>query len=179
MLRHFFIAFSMGLLSISLCFAKNLNLYEEPKTDAKVIGTIDPSKGIVPIFTPKSGDWIKIGDPQNGNVGWVKMSDLKEAGQTPSGFSFSSQMIGNDKTPGSYVIQFGDPDSTITKQTEALFKQIGAQQEIIQKNIQQVMDNYFSGKETHYPIIIPIVIKPQAITPPPATSNQTPAIQKK
>jgi SH3-like domain-containing protein len=83
MLRRFFsisALFITALLAASVSFAKNINLYEQPKTDAKVVATIDPAQGIVPIYTPDKSEWVKIGDPRNGNVGWVKSSDLAKAG---------------------------------------------------------------------------------------------------
>ncbi len=169
MLHKIFTA-SIGLLilSISVCFAKNINLYEQPKADAKIIGTIDPAKGIVPIFTPKDNGWIKIGNPHDGNVGWVKSSDLHDAASVADGFSFTQHIVNSGKGPQSYVLQFGVPQQLTQEQSEALFKQIQAQQEVIQKNVQQMMQNFythFGSDWMNYPIIMPVVVMPQSTTP--------------
>lgn len=78
MIRHNILCISvaLSLLSSSIAYAVTLNLYDQPKTDAKVVGKIDTESGFVPIFTPKPGDWMKVGDPKNGNVGWIQTKQL-------------------------------------------------------------------------------------------------------
>src|SRR6185312_9955517 len=150
-------------------FAKNVSLYDQPKSDAKVIGTIDPSTGIVPIFTPKEGDWIKVGNPKNGDVGWIKSSDLVQAGASSGSFSFSQKIVGTDKGPQSYVFQFGVPAPLTKEQTDALYKRIEAQQEAIQKSVQQIIQDTFShynAADWNFPIIMPVVVMP------PSTATQ-------
>jgi hypothetical protein len=69
--------FAIAMLFTSAAgFAKNINLYAEPKTNSKVTGTANPEAGITIVYTPPSGDWIKVANPNNGDVGWVKSSDL-------------------------------------------------------------------------------------------------------
>jgi len=160
--------------------AKNINLYEQPKSDAKIIGTIDPATGIIPIFTPKEGDWVKVGNPNNGNVGWVKSSDLAQAGATSSGFSFSQKIDSTGKGPQSYVFKFGMPAQLTKEQSDALYKQIQAQQAAIQQSVQKIIQETL----THYnqtgvtgwefPIIMPVVIMP----PNAAGTKTTPTNQQ-
>lgn len=169
-LHNVFLALFTLLFSITL-FAKNVNLYDQPKADAKVIGTIDPSSGIVPIFTPKEGTWVKVGNPQNGDVGWIKSSDLAQTNAGTSGFSFSQKIVGSDKGPQSYVFQFGVPTPLTKEQTDALYKRIEAQQEAIQKSVQQMIQDTFSHSKTtdwNFPIIMPVVVMPPSTTTAPA-----------
>src|SRR5579862_9418067 len=71
-------ALMFGISSNSL--AKSINLYDQPKADGKVVNTVDSNTGIITIFKPKEGEWVKVADPRNGNVGWVKLADLKGVG---------------------------------------------------------------------------------------------------
>ncbi len=160
-----------GVVLSSNALAKNINLYEQPMTTAKVVGTIDLSTGVIPIFTPKGGEWVKIGDPRNGNVGWIKSSDLS-SGSTSS-FSFTQKVINDGKAPQSYKIEFGNMPTLNVDQTQLMIKKMQTQQQAIEKSaqkvIQEMMNNiyrlyqqqpqllYDNGKSA---VIMPIVIVP-------------------
>ena len=188
MLRNISIVFSalIMLLMTTICSAKIINLYEQPKSDAKVIGTIDPSNGIIPIFTPKEGGWVKVGNPNNGNVGWVKLTDLGEAGKTSNGFSFSQKVENTGSGPGTYVIKLGIPQLT-KEQTAALYKQIEAQQAIMQQSIQKVIKDVFTNynqmapTEIEFPIVMPVIITPPSkpVTTSPAITPSTTPVKTK
>ncbi len=171
-----------ALLLTSTCFAKNINLYEQPADTAKVVGSVDPAKGIVPIFTSKEGTWIKVGNPQNGNVGWVKSAELTEAGSTSTGFSFSQQTENTGNGPKSYVFKFAIPASLSKEQTEALYKQIQAQQAAIQKSIQKIIQSVFpnadkaGSTEVEIPIVMPVVLVPS--TPQPTKTTPAEPVKK-
>lgn len=148
-----FIAIFCISAATSFCFAKNINLYDQPKSDAKVVGSVDPELGIIPIFTPKNKDWIKVGDPRNGNVGWVKSSDLNSTGK----ITFTQQIINAGSNPHSFSIQFGTPEALSAKQTQAVSRQIQTQQELLQKNIQQMMNSFNQQNWLVTPVIMPIM----------------------
>lgn len=94
MIRHYFyclVAFiftAFPAVYSPTGFAKSINLYAEPLDNANVISTIDLSKGVVPIYTLKESGWVKVGDPNNGNVGWIKSSDMEVAPAT-----FTQQVV--------------------------------------------------------------------------------------
>ncbi|MCL5260743.1 MAG: SH3 domain-containing protein [Gammaproteobacteria bacterium] len=70
---------SVFILSVifSSAFAKDINLYEKPDTQAKVIATISSDSQIIPIIYADKKDWVKIANPKNGDVGWAKVNELK------------------------------------------------------------------------------------------------------
>lgn len=57
--------------------SQQLNLYAEPSTSAKVVGKIDLFYGLIPIYQ-KDG-WVKVGDPSDGDTGWLNMDQYKKA----------------------------------------------------------------------------------------------------
>lgn len=147
MLRHLFISFfaiSIFLFT-STVFAKMINLYDQPKSDAKVVGTIDPSTGIIPIYTPKDSTWVKVGNPTNGNVGWVKATDLAQASTTSNGFSFSQQIENTGTGPEKYVFKLGIPTKLTKEQSDALYQEVQKQQAIIQQGVQKLIQDMFSN----------------------------------
>lgn len=188
-IKYLFIKFlklipSTIILSLSVTvIAKEISLYDQPKSDAKAIGMIDLSAGIIPIYTPKEGGWVKIADPKNGNVAWVKSSDLNSAGTSQSIFTFT-QSIGN-KTPTSYrIIQFGQPTNLTPEQTKTLIKQMQTEQQEMQKSLRNMMrdvdklfynDWHFLHHEA-FPFFVPVMIMPvQKATQPPQVNKQVPS----
>lgn len=160
-------AFSLSTASS----AKGINLYEQPTQAAKIVGTIDPATGIIPIYTPKGSEWVKIGDPSNGNVGWVKSSDISNGG---SSFSFSQKVITDGKEQQTYKVQIGNPpDVKMDKQTQDMVKKMQVQQETFQQSTQKIMQEMIDNINRLYkqqpellhnngtmPVIMPIVIIP-------------------
>jgi hypothetical protein len=111
---------------ISLCYAKPVSLYEQPKADAKVIGSVDSDAGIIPIFTPKdTNDWIKVADPRNGNVGWVKQAELKVSGFTD--------------VQGYQISNFGGFKPLTPEQNQAMLKQLQESQKSAEKAWNQMI----------------------------------------
>jgi hypothetical protein len=152
------------LLFSTFAFAKEINMYDEPKDGAKVVGTVDMTVGVIPIFTPKEGTWMKVGDPRNGNVGWIKSSDVSNVPGSPNSFSFTQRTVTDSKgVPHTYqIIQYGNP---INVNNPAIPKNV-------QQNIQGVVQDIVNGFNTMYqqqqkmmsnmptPVIMPIVVMP-------------------
>lgn len=178
------------LISLS-ALAKTINLYEQPNQAAKIVGTIDPSSGVIPIFTPKGSKWIKIGDPSNGNVGWIKSSDISKGSSTS--FSFMQKIITTDHDqPSTYTIQVGQPaDIKVDPKMQAIVKKMEAEQKAMQESATQLMQDVIDNinklykqqpellhNNTGMPIIMPIMIVPAAtLAHPPVEKDakKTPA----
>lgn len=156
-----------AILSSSLVFAKPINLYDEPKAEAKQTGTINTDTGIIPIFTPKGSDWIKVGDPNNGNVGWIKQADLKGA----SGFSYTQRIITTGKGPEAYqVIQYGTPQMS-SEDAAATIKRMEKNQQEVQKAMNNMVQSMFKNIEQPMPVILPVIY----VAPPKNAATAKPA----
>lgn len=139
----------------TLAFAKPINLYFEPKQDSKVVETMNSEKGVITIFQPKNSDWIKVANPQNGNVGWVKMNEL-------SNTQFNLQIIQSGNGPQQYqVIQYGNMPPAQSQSINASIEQMQKRQQLIQKEMQQNMQNMFRLMQeewANFPMIVPVVM---------------------
>jgi hypothetical protein len=154
------------LLFTPFCFAKMITLYDQPKTDAKSVGTIDSAVGIIPIFTPKDSTWIKVADPRNGNVGWIQSSELNT--KDSNGVSFSQKIISTGNGPNSYVIQFGTPQLLTPEQSKEFFKRLKEQTQSIQQNTQKMMQDIFNNMnqfDMQFPIVMPVIVMPNSDLP--------------
>lgn len=159
--------FLTTLLVCSTTFAKSINLYDAPQKDAKVVGALDSEAGIIAIFTPKNSDWIKVADPRNGNVGWIKSTDM---GNTNMTFKV---MSGGDGKQSYQIIQYGNTKPY----TEEQLKQIRAREEALQQDMQKMVQQMFQNTQhpwAGFPMILPVVILPEKVVTPPTSPNATP-----
>ncbi len=151
--------------------AKSLNLYDQPKADGKVISTLDSNSGVIMIFTPKEGGWVKVADPRNGNVGWVKSTELNGVGM-----HFNVMQTGSG-SHGFQVIQYGDTAVT-PEQISSMTKQMQLRQQAVQKDMDKMMKDMLHNAHPYwwmsYPMMIPVLVVPEK-TLPANTNNQQPA----
>ena len=144
-----------------LGMAKEIPLLQEPKIGSAPAGTADLSSGVIPIFTSKDGNWVKIGDPRNGNVGWIKASELSGNGETS--IIFSHRIANDGKNASSYqVFQFGTP-SKLTSDQQKVLQKLEEQQAASRKAVQQAMQNMMNNWNMTMPgpILMPIIVVPQ------------------
>jgi len=55
---------------------EKISLHQQPDEKSSVVASIPANQAIIPIFI--QGEWVKIADPTNGNVGWVSNETLKK-----------------------------------------------------------------------------------------------------
>lgn len=162
--------------------AKGISLYDNPGKDAKVIGKIDITAGVVPIISSQDGSWMKVGDPRNGNVGWIKSSDTTGENGNVS-ITFSQRTMGNDSngSPQTYqVIQYNNSNNLNQKDAQKVMQQIQMQQESMRNAVQQMlneMNNIYNMDWRTFnngnPVIMPIVILPAKPSTQPSTATTT------
>lgn len=134
--------------------AKTINLYDQPKMDGKIVGTVDSTTGIIAIFTPKEGGWMKVADPRNGDVGWIKLTDLGNVGFTVN------VMSTGDGSHGYQVFQYGNTKPYTPEQ----LREIELRQQAIQKNMQKMMEDIYKNIQQQWsnlPAFMPILVIPQ------------------
>lgn len=179
--RVFAFIFSIAAFLFSgIANADEINLYDQPTTNAKAVGKVDLSKGIIPIFTSSDGTWMKVGDPRNGFVGWAKASDVKKGSANSSVFTFTQKIMNNGKNANSYqYIELGNAPSLTPEQAEKFQRQQQTFQQAIQKNVQELIKDMHSifqwqmPKEADMqPIPMPIVVFPIQ------QQNHTPAVKQ-
>ncbi|MAZ40429.1 MAG: hypothetical protein CMF49_09960 [Legionellales bacterium] len=83
---------SLLVLSTSL-FANTLKMYEKPNDKSKLLMELKPGQQLIPIYYPQNSLWIKVADPQNGNVGWVKTNELNGTAVLPDGEKTKQEII--------------------------------------------------------------------------------------
>lgn len=59
--------------------AQTINLYESPETTAKIIKQLPANTNLVGIY--QKGDWMKVGDREDGSTGWINLKQYHQAKQ--------------------------------------------------------------------------------------------------
>ena len=147
-------AVTIGLfytLTTTLAFATTINMYEQPSADSKLVASVASDAPLRPIFYTEKKDWVKVGNPQNGDVGWIKAMEFKEV---PGVIKINSSQIQqlvtgkDDKTKEYKIIQYSGPNELtpedakkavqdMEKRNEKMRAYSQKMQEEIQKSIQE------------------------------------------
>ncbi|MEM9242844.1 MAG: SH3 domain-containing protein [Pseudomonadota bacterium] len=59
--------------------ATQVTLYSQPNSKSKSVATITAATALVPIITSDDHQWIKVGDQQTGQVGWINRQAYEKA----------------------------------------------------------------------------------------------------
>ncbi len=159
-----------ALFLIGQVNAASINLYQDPKAGSAVVGQIDPAKGIMPIFTPKGSDWVKVADPSNGNVGWIQQKDLN----LPTGTSMSIQQKTVDKNgqENNLYMQMGKPPvNTNSPEYKAQVQEMQKFQNNMQKNMKMQIQEFVHGLDNLYQQQMKYLQQNGLYTPAPGAAN--------
>jgi hypothetical protein len=170
-MRALLIFFFTYFLTINV-FAKTLTLYDTNKPDAKSIATLDTETGLIPIFVSEDAAWVKVGNPENGDTGWVKAGDLSFQ-NTIIGFVFSNVGFDASVPDTKYVLKLGQSQNLTGQQAVDYFKQLHEQQGALQNAIQQLVNILTAGNSTlNMPVMMPILFIPEKKLPMPLPMNR-------
>lgn len=136
--------FSILLYSFT-CYAAILSknqtsipLLDQPQANSKVVGQITAGHTIIPIFS--QGDWVKVGDSNTGNVGWVANKTLEEHGFP----KIYIKSVGSTKNGANdsqvQIIQYSGTQKMDEKQIQAMMKHFQEQQARMQKMFNQMLE---------------------------------------
>lgn len=148
----------------------SLSLYQQPDTKSPVVGSIPANQPIMPIFT--QGQWTKIADPSNGNVGWVSNDTLKQQG-IPYTKIITQSLNGPNQT-GSKTVEYMGPVPVNEQQMSEAMKKWQTQRNQIQSRFNQILQQNIKALDAlskeiqdpdfQFPMVIP-VLQPVVVMP--------------
>lgn len=166
-----------------------VKLYQEASDTSNVLATINLEQRLVPFY--KKGDWIKVGDPSNGQVGWINKEQYRNAMNNIVKQSVQTIYIEqNDENNGKPQITVYQNGQKVTgKQADEIYKQVQKQQENMQAHfmmMQKSMNNWMNQQMqmlnspmtefSNLPVLQPIIIvenKPDQKTVKSPSANNT------
>jgi hypothetical protein len=115
----------------------SIALLEQPNDNARVVANIPHGQALVPIFSQNG--WVKVGDPSNGNVGWVDSKALQAQGYPLVYMQMNSNKNGNKSAQSYQVIQYSGSQSMNQAQIQKIMNNSEQQQADVQKTMNKVM----------------------------------------
>lgn len=164
-----------------------VNLYSDPDASSKVLEALKPNQNLVPIF--HKGDWIKVGNPRDGKVGWINQKQYRSAYEAWYRPSVQTIFVRNDQDkegkPVVNIIAYSNGKKLDEKQAKALYERMQQEQQQEMKNVHQLthqMNHFFEREnamfERDFPGFMradfapPVMMRPVIVVNQPATSKE-------
>lgn len=164
----------------SSVFANTISIYAKPEDNAQVISQVRGGTQLIPIYYPKTGKWLKVANPTNGNVGWIRFADLSGESTLPGlhEMKFKQRLESRSKDNGPEVvriIEYSGPQKLSEAEIKTLVEQMQRRQAQLNATMQLMMRamvqdfNNFSREDSFafeddfftFPLIQPMLIVPQ------------------
>lgn len=114
-------------------------LYEQPDKTSKISAILNPGVRIVPVF--QQNGWIKVGNPQNGQIGWVNVQEYHRAREIFYKPDIQTVFVHIDQSPEGKaslnVVAYKNGNKLTDQQAKALYERLRAQQEAEYRQMQQ------------------------------------------
>jgi hypothetical protein len=123
--------------------SKYIMVYDNPADNAKVVDKLDPTTLLVPIY--RQGQWLKVGNPNNGDVGWINIDQYRKLIA-----AFSKSQVQNVFVQTVALSPSGDGKKTVVyengkqvndKRAAEIIKQMNTQQKELQERMTKFNDN--------------------------------------
>ena len=160
--------------AVAMSWAASVSLYQSPDVKSQVTAKVKTGQRLIPIFQSKDHQgWIKVANPTNGTVGWMKIQNNKPkpatktaTKKTENGFVQRTITTTEKEGPKTYrVIEYSGNEKLSNKQVEKLM----AQMEQRNAQMQQDMDRMMNDMRTNFfgfqPIITPPVVERVVVVP--------------
>jgi len=105
-------------------------LFAAPQEQATVLERSSPTKRYIPIYS--KGEWLKVGDPSNGKIGWLNKKQYNKAVQAWYKPDVQTFYVSNEKTKNGKaqvnIVAYKNGKKLDPKEAEALYKKIQKEQ---------------------------------------------------
>lgn len=139
-----------SVTQITIIEDRSIPVYSEPNTKTAPASTLTKGQKIISIF--EQNDWIKVANPDNGNVGWVKKSDWKAAAknvvtieQVGHGYSITSQNSDGSMNSSYRIIQTSGKVNS--EEIDTFFNDLQKQQQSMQQHFEQIRQDMMKNMQ--------------------------------
>lgn len=178
--------------------SKSLLVYTQPQTNSKVLFTLNQGQSVIPFYEQK--DWIKIANPQTGDVGWVQKADLDKSTTTVNSnglfmreYSITEKGTNNSPPKTYKIVVYSNKNPLDQQQAAQLLQQMKERQQRMQQSFDRMFNESFkdfaSDKLFHsmdndfwysssFPNVQTVIVLPQSANPGTAQSNLSSSAEK-
>lgn len=118
-----------------------IKMYESEE-GKKIIADVSPAIHLIEIY--RKGEWIKVGNPKDGSVGWVNQKQYLEAidafNKPDIQTIFISKTLNSDKKPQINIVAYKNGEPVSKEEADKLYKKFKVQ-EAAQKKQWDVFNN--------------------------------------
>lgn len=143
-MKKYFSTLALMMVTVSgSAYAKSLELLSQPEPKSTVVATVQSGDKLIPIFMPEKSDWIKVADPKNGQVGWLKREDLG-MNAAPKIYEKRIEKESGDKKKGPYtreIFEYKGTEKLSDEQVKSMFEKMERQQARMEKAMWSMFDN--------------------------------------
>lgn len=130
--------------------AGKINLYADANESARIIDKFDVSANLIPIFEEKG--WIKVGNPKNGEVGWVNKEQCRrvtEAYYNPHVKSITINIVDSDvskvQPSDTKIVAYRNDKQLSDKEAKELYKKMQKDQELFERQMDRLFNESLKG----------------------------------
>lgn len=160
----------MGLLFSLATFAQEKNgdqqiiMYSKPNAQT-IVEKLPGDAALVPIFQNKK--WVKVGDPANGNVGWVNKKQLRKAREAFYRPDIQTIYIHSDQSsngkPQLNIVAYKNGQKLSQEQAQRLYEKVRKQQMHEMKHMRRMFDHELISMRQSFqmmPVFQPMIVLP-------------------
>lgn len=130
----------------------SISVYSEPDTHAKPAMTLGSGQKMIAIY--EKNDWIKIANPDNGDIGWIKKSEWQSATknvitieQVGDGYSVTSKNSNGAMNSSYHVMQTNGNNKVTSEEMNTFLNDWQKQQQTIQQHFDQIRQDMMKNME--------------------------------
>jgi hypothetical protein len=120
-----------------------ITIYTEPTASAKAVATLAAGQQLIPVYQQKN--WVKVANPANGDIGWVKQADLQQAASAKSQQAMMQNVVITQQNGADKKVYQIDANGNIQvlkgTQADAVIKKMTEQQQQMQDQFNKMMSN--------------------------------------
>ena len=140
------LASSLAMADSAQTTPQGFKIYTSNNFDSKVIETVPIHKNLTPFY--KKDGWIKVGDPSNGNVGWINLKQANEAVKADQPklhkIVITEKIDGKDGPATTRTIEYYGTENMNKQQVLQIMQNMQRQQQLMKQEVNQEvqsMDN--------------------------------------
>ncbi|MDF1760028.1 MAG: SH3 domain-containing protein [Coxiellaceae bacterium] len=166
---------ALALVSaVGVSWAAGISLYQAPDVKSTVATQVKTGQRLIPIYQSKDHKgWIKVANPADGKVGWMKMKSATDATHPPkamtqqSNHGFEQRVITTTEKDGPKqykVIEYSGSDKLNHKQVQKLIQSMERRNAQMQADMNRMMNdmrtNFFGFQPIEPPVVERVVLVP-------------------
>ncbi|MDF1654147.1 MAG: SH3 domain-containing protein [Coxiellaceae bacterium] len=166
---------ALALVSVvGASWAASISLYQTPDVKSKVATQVETGQRLIPIYQSKEHQgWIKVANPADGKVGWMKFPGAHNGTHPPKAMAkkasdgFVQRVVTTTEKDGPKqykVVEYSGSEKLNHKQVQKLIQSMERRNAQMQQDMNRMMNdmrtNFFGFQPIEPPVVERVVLVP-------------------